>query len=1530
MSALIYRAPDSTGIGIFGDDREPLRARKSLGSVAQLIEVLVGNPIYPNPFEDVFSLWSSGSVEASVHERQRKLLEFEGLPLDAYEDLLQGKRHYPTFDELVDSSASPPVTLSPGWPGRPEPLPVFYARSDSDLRALINELINRYDLSIVAIKSIIRHALSKTFSEEQGSTDVHLKEILSVLEGLFEKLFYEQQVAVKRALDYSQLQQHPSAEEELWHYLSKTPIQIPSDYDRDGVRCVFRLLDAALLSQLHYRPDLHKDVQEILLTHWPQSDRIMTMDWATLYQMEKGTNVFGLAAASALARLQLDELLPHLGKSFMEKQAVNRSVVPGHTDPMSLRYFSLPILSQGRWALQAPVNTQNAHPFFDAAKRRMIVLNGQFNPEVEEELRDFVRQVVRYSPKSENSSEYFSLIWGYFFELLSGEKKRYEAIKTQIEGGLEEYGLGSQSIDYQIFHRVKGKSPEELDELAFLEAVRRTTREGGQIAVAGISLQSPRRLYVASHNRPVFIVRRIDNDDFMVVSDINAAMGLFPQSQIHETTLELRRLKRREVESIAGLQASGATKAAVRACKKQYQEEENRLLNGFKVSVFHLEGEEVFARIFTDLLEGELIRSAKISDFEGNPQLAIEPFFTVLNPLGVGKDMDRSFYETHLHEIPDRLDDILRYYISEEDGLPHFDLREPLLRRRFGKGLGELRRVVLVGIGSAYNVGLMARNFLQNMLPSIEVEVLRAVEIESVPKMIVQEKDLVILLSWSGTTASMVQLAKDLSEHKAVMIGITEKRFSDMGLVAEKNGGVISVLSGEEVTISALKSTMCMLLCLDLFGVWLSFKRGHKKKALLAMGKLLQLPDRTREILQDETIEAFSKLLASRSVHTYACVVIDALHSMGSGRELALKVEETSWTAIGKSLEYGDVVVEALKRGKDRKFVLVNATCGARIQEALSVMKRLYLAGVPFTAVSYANGKQAEIEDYSQGQCIWLPKLEDDVQPFVDLVFDYILAFHYGIAHGRSVEDFPRNRTKSVTAATNFRKEQLTPAAEIFRLQQRERLAPGIPLEREAFSAESTWEKKASHDWEKSYYREIRRLGQEIHGGDPLRALIKSGTQNVGQLSKAIFERLAEEREIIFVPFDRPAAAVSRDMASQWGRFWGASMRVAPPSKTLSGFSRDALLILVASKTPEWRAFPNLLRGVDSRCVWFGPQIPREKGKIFERALGCFQLEETPAFAENDFLYAGLSFLFIKAWKNQDPAKAETLERHLRKNALFIQRVLNDLSLKQSILDTIAVNGRYETAFFVGPPAGTGLAWVHRFDEVGWLTMEQYFYGESIHGPLVTVDPRVEEKFVRIRERTQMVSIYGEDQVSAWEDQYLGGESTDIFLSLPNEFLSNGDVTPFFAEGQWYFPALRNEYDATHDNLIILDATAGRYFGKALDELSTYGCRYARMIVISQEAFRTTPESRALHKFPISHLLLLPALAGREGEIPVSTPLLPFVMNLVGTALAAAQEAAPRTSHEQTLKSTPAAAPNKRSSQREKWMDIIEHRSNDK
>jgi len=626
---------------------------------------------------------------------------------------LEGNQEYPSFEELVDLHASNPKRLSPGWPGRPGPLPVFFIRSEKDLRELIQQLITQYDLSSVVIQSIIRKALSETLSnrQEEEAMEIDPSTMLATFDQLFEKAFLEEKSQTPIQLDYGWSQRTPYAQEQLWHYLIKTPIKISSDFDRDGVRCVFRLLDAALLCRLPHRPELYEMLQKTYDSIYPQA----SVDWKTLYWAEKGSNVYGWAAASVLSFLQENEYLPDLLKSFPKKQSITDSIGIGQTDPACLRYLSSPILSHGRWANQSPVTIKNTHPFFDGAKQRIIVLNGQFDGEVEAELRDFLDRVGGFSFRSENSSEYFSLLWGYYFELLHGQKRRYDAIQSQVEVSLEKYNIGSQAIDYHIYHRIKKKSPAELDEIAFLEATRHMIRSGGQVAVAGISLLSPRRLYVATHNRPVFVVRRIENDDFMVVSDINAAMGLFPQAMIYEKTLELRNLRGRQSEAIAKFQETGATKGIINSRKKHYQEEEDKLLKSFKVEVFPLGGEEIFAQIGTDFEDGKLHRSVTITDFDGNSLPDIEPFFTVLSPPQIQKNFYGSFYKTHLHEIPDRLGEILRFYIPKEDSMPQFDIRERFMRRHFGHGFSALKRVVLVGMGSAYNMGIIGKNFIQKI-----------------------------------------------------------------------------------------------------------------------------------------------------------------------------------------------------------------------------------------------------------------------------------------------------------------------------------------------------------------------------------------------------------------------------------------------------------------------------------------------------------------------------------------------------------------------------------------------------------------------------------------------------------------------------------------------------------------------------------------------------------------------------------------------------------------------------------------------
>jgi glucosamine 6-phosphate synthetase-like amidotransferase/phosphosugar isomerase protein len=1486
MSAITYRAPDSTGVGLFGDDTESFRARKSLGAVAPLVETLVDNPAYPNTADWVHTILRE--PDGSTRDAQGRLLRFESLPLGVYEALERGETSYASFEDLV--SPDRPLIVEPGRPGRPDPLPEVTIRSRKQFQRAIQELTCTYDLSPVVVRTLIRRTLSDALNLdfEAGTLPAQPLEILNAFDRLFDTASREERSPRPQRIYGGTQPDAPYAERYLWRYLVRYPVRIPADFDRDGVRCLFRLLDSALLTRLSADPGLEDAVQETFERLWPEGGGFRDSGgWRALYWTEKSVNLFGRAASAVLAHLKRREILPALEAPQEAAETVLEPQEAGRTDPATLRSLASPVLSQGRWALQSPVTLKNAHPFFDRLKQRVIVLNGQFSGDVEENLRRFLEEVAGYEFRSRNSSEYFALLWGYYFDVFRGEQARYEAIRAQIDGHLEAFGIGSRSIDYQVYQRLHGKSQAELDALAFVEAARCMARDGGQIAVSGMSLFSPRTLYVASHNRPVFVVRRAGTQDIMVVSDVNAALGLFPQEAIHEKALELYRAQKRHQLETAELRERKPPREAIASAKKRQEQEEARLLSTFAVKVYPLEGEEAFARIQTTPTPSGPARTVTITDFDGAPLPSVEPFQTRLTPLQTGKDIHRSFYESHLLETPERFENTLQFHVSEDGGEPRFDLRESLLRRRFGRNLASLGRIVLLGMGSAHHAGIMSRRVLQRALPGVDVVSLRPVEVEDLKRAIIPEKDLVILLSWSGTTAEMVRAAGELLSVNAACIGVTEKVFSDVGLIASRSVGVIPVLSGEEVTIPGLKSILCMMFSISIFAVWLSSRARPGTDTGDLMEGLQALPELLSGVLQDEELAAFCRDLASAGARSRCAMVIDALYSTGAGREAAFKLEETSWNAVGRSLDYREALEGLPAHDPSRDLVILNATHQARIPEALEVMRKLSGGGTPFAVTGFAGRHQAEMEEAAEGRFAALPKVMDELQPFVDLMFYYRFAFHYGLAHGRTSEDFPRNRAKSVTAGRSPGRNGLTPAGEILEMQtsgtDAATCAEGLPSLREA----SLWEAIARTAFEKEYYAGMRKLAFSLLGEGGPEAVLRTSRSRPARLSKALFGQVPDEGEMLLVPMDRAAHSTARTLALHWGRLLGCSVRVATPEDVRAHPPQDAVSFFLATRGPAAGTLEGLLASTTAPRFYCGPEPPGEVADALETSLGHCVLPETFLPCAEEALYAGLFLLFIDAWKRVSPSRSATALQGFRQCGPAIQAVLNSTPLRESVTRAMEDNLHYNTAFFIGQPGGTGTAWVRRFDAFSRLAMESYLFGESVHGPLVTVDPRVEEKFVRIEARSRMVSVHGEERVSGWESLCLNGGSVDAFLSDPPRSVPLDPRSPFYAAGSWYLPVLRPGYDPENDNLILMDATSDRFLGQILDEMATYGCRYARVILITQEAFEERPERRTLHRYPIGHVLRLPPLfkAGRKCAVPDLA--LPLVLNLLSTAMAA-------------------------------------------
>lgn len=1496
MSAIIYRAPDSTGIGLFGDELEPVRTRKSLGSLSAFSKTLLKAAVYPNQAEKLSGIWGCfGESAASRLDPQRRVLVFEEHAPETYEPFLDGSRSIPTFDELIDPESD--AHLGPGMPGLGSPPTSYAIHSEADLLEVIREMAVRFDLSAAVVQTLIRNRMEQyletsppeTSSIEPSSMDIDAPSILKAFDRLLERALQSENPGPGFPMEEEPLGERAEALSAVWACLENIQIDIPRDFDRDGVRCLFRRLDAALLCRIGLGPDIHVRIQEVLEHLWPKVREIPNTDWRTLYWAEKGANVYGWGAASVLTYLQKNDFFPYLWKASKNGDFPVKSVRSGWTDPVFLDFLSQPVIAHGRWALQCAVTVQNAHPFCDLQRHRAIVLNGQFSNSVEAEAKEFLEKVIPVPFRSENSAEYFSLLWGYYFNNLQGERQRYRDIRSQVEAGLEAFHIGSQAIDYKTFQWIEGRTETELDELAFLEAAKRMISGGGQIAVAGISLVSPRRLYVAAHNRPVFLVRRIDAQDIMAVSDINAALGLFPQSLILERTEALIHLRNREERELLAMKRPETDEEQIDAVRRHYLREEQELLSSFRVEVYPLEGETIFARIETRLSKGILNRTPVITDFEGNPLPEIESFSTQLNPMGVRKDLYRSFYETHLREIPGRLRHLLRYYFPGRETDPKFDIQERTLVRRFGRKFEKLERIILAGMGSSHNVGLMVRPVFLHLMPEIETRVLQPAVVDDVAQAVCPERDLVILLSWSGTTADMVEFAKELKAMGAIMIGATEKVFADMALIAARSGGVIPVLSGEEVTVSGIKSTVCLHFCAALFGAWLAIRLGRAAEAFHLLHDLRKIPDLIEGILGDENLSAFARSLAKDSAQSRAAMIIGALHSVGTPAEAALKLEENSWTAIGKAMDYREVFFHDLRKDMGEHLVVVNATSRVREKEALAVMEQLFWKGGAFAVLTTAdNPHWPEIALYSRNRYFLLPRASDPLQPFVDTVFYYIFTLEYARSHGRSLDEFPRNRVKSVAAGRSRPAVRRSQAAELMVLKawnhQMEIAGEEDPRE----SEETAWEKSAMEDREQLYYRRMRALSETLRAEDPLQEFMGKTSPDLTGLSDRIHDQLSADGEIVFIPLDRAADAAARSAAIQWPRFLGCAMRTALIGEPPAHFQDNTVLILVASKPPPsellWERFANIHRP----CAWMGPGLPDAAARIAMESLGYFPLKENTGNAASETLYAALCFLFIRALGIRRGDRAEILGTHFREGAAAIPRLLDDAGLMSEITEAMSANRGYRTAFFIGPPSGAGPAWMDIFDRAGAPALAWHPFGESAHGPLATVDNRVREKFVRLTDRAKMISVHGLSQVTRWEERYIGGD-LDAFLAGDAPASARGGLPgPFFADGEWHLPELRKEYDPRDDNLIIVDATRNHYFGHALDELATFGCRNARMLVVTQDAFCHAPDKRALFTHPISGLLRIPTLKSPKGPIPISGFLLPLILNIMGTAMAGA------------------------------------------
>ncbi|WP_022666695.1 SIS domain-containing protein [Desulfospira joergensenii] len=1471
MWAIIYRAPDSTGIGMLGSRLEPIRIRRELGSVENLIERLMADPLFEEEESRELAVMGSGpGRDDRVAKGQQRLLTYEGFSFPL-------KPLHPRWCELTDTDSL--FILEPGSPGSPRMEKTFDIDSPKALKNLIDHLVTVYDLPLAVVEKLIKKGFETRIdvSRESGPLPVAPTDLFHEFDQIFHRFAYDEGPAETRVRKNGP--KNPLARKSAWQLLRTVSVTLPADYTVDGIANLFRYLDSWVL--IDPSPDTADQIQLIFENFWTLHNSRPPGKWQTLFQTEKNFNVYGLAAAAVLAYFQTKVYMKNTVQAD-ETGYLPRGHVPGPTHPDLLRFMAQPVIGQGRWAIQSAISVKNAHPFLDGKKERAVVLNGQFDSDVETRIQDYLTRVAGFSLRTTNSTELFAMLWGYYFDTASGENRRYKIIEEQHRLGLEDISSCSQSIDYTIFKNLSGKSLQDIDEMAFIQAVEAMIPSGGQFAVSGISRISPDRLFVAAHRRPIYIVKRRETSDFMVVSDINAALGLFPQTLIQETRVRLGKLMKTYSKKSVIVESDFFDKGEDTQ-EAWFRREKMSLLKPFLVDIFALDQERIFAKIQTESGKDGVARSLSIRDFSGKVRKDIRPDQTVLTPVSFQKDFGRTFYEEHLLEIPGLFADGLNRYTDPFSGLPRFDVKRRFIERRFGRSLETLNRIILVSTGFSYLLSEIVEKNMEQFFTGINIVVTTPLDISETG--INPDRDLVVMISWSGTTSDMIDCASLLLKKNILMVGITEKPFSDLALVTRKSAGVIPVLCGEEVTVAPLKSAVCLLLTTELFCLYLCGATPGKTETISGLvGEMKEIPEHLQTLLMDDGVLDFCRNAAPRFQNTRVHTIVDAFHDSGAGKAGALNLELNAWTSMGNAVDYSEMDEFMAAPVAEDDMILVNATTQRRLEEAVRFMETLHKAGRQFLAVSFSNREQEEIEKIAD-MSVSLPKLPDHFQPFVDLTFMFLFGFYFGLAHGRLAGEMPRNMAKSVTAGRTKNRLGLSPSDVLDDMAQKAAALDLPPLSGPASSL--CWIDQAGKGTEKEYYNDLVVLGQAFHEPDPFSSVFSNrDTQLMSKVSRLIFHHLAEDGIMIFVPLDKEAEAGCRNFIRLWDPFLSIPLQVEFPEKIKGVSTEDSLMVAVASQPPAEERLAIISAHSHENLLWIGPETNGPSIRPFACSLGAWFLARPDLTCCHEHLYTALTLFFSRVMALEFPGRSKGMEEHFKLMLPQLCAVLDNAALRQRIHRAILENLQYDKQLFVSGFQGNCTSWQTGFGRGNPRGVESESFGICAYHHLVMVDPRVGKKFVNIGLREAMLAVYPEKEILAWEHRYLTGTTMDDFLKNPSMPIQQDSVLPFYIDDQWYLPVLRPGYDAGQDCLVILDATSESQFDAALDDLATFGSRYARIIVITQQGFARDARLANLKKYPLSHILLLPGIPEKSGAPGIiSDFLLPVMVNLVGSAM---------------------------------------------
>jgi glutamine---fructose-6-phosphate transaminase (isomerizing) len=364
---------------------------------------------------------------------------------------------------------------------------------------------------------------------------------------------------------------------------------------------------------------------------------------------------------------------------------------------------------------------------------------------------------------------------------------------------------------------------------------------------------------------------------------------------------------------------------------------------------------------------------------------------------------EKGGYETfmlkEIHEQADAVAETLAGRIAE-DGVALEDLGA--ITDDF---LKDMRRVVIVGCGTAYHAGLVGRYAIEwwSRLP-VEMDIASEFRYRNP---VIDERDLVIGISQSGETADTLAAMRLARERGAKVLAVTNFQGSQ---ATRDSDGVLFTRAGLEIGVAATKTFVAQVAAMYLFALKLAQLRGTLAADVVGglTAELRTMPHSIATLLQD----------VDDQVRTIAEHWKDAGFFLYLGRHVglpiclegALKLKEVSYIPTD-AYAAGEMKHGPIALLDERTPVVCVATESPVLDKVLSNIAEVRARGAHVIAV--ATEGSGQVAEYAEG-VVEVPRTDWLLQPLLAVIPLQLMAYYIARARGLNV-DQPRNLAKTVT-----------------------------------------------------------------------------------------------------------------------------------------------------------------------------------------------------------------------------------------------------------------------------------------------------------------------------------------------------------------------------------------------------------------------------------------------------------------------------------------------------------------------------------